>query len=343
MLISKLEGEYSLREIVQNCMDYIFLLVGFFLLIKGADYFVDGSSSVAKIFRIPTVIIGLTVVACGTSLPELAVSLTAALEGSNELAIGNVVGSNVFNSLIVLGTCAFIAPIKVPKGIMKNEFPFSIFVTLILVVSLGGYRVLDVLTGRGEYALTRLGGLLLLVLFIYFIVSSVKRALDARKGSVEATVEEEDIKVLTPFVSGLLIVCGAGAICLGGTLVVNSASAIGESFGLSQSFIGLTIVALGTSLPEYVTSVVAARKGENDMAIGNVIGSNIFNILLILGVSASVSPISVSYVGVIDTMLALLVGVVVYIIAATKSEINKKEGLALVFFYVMFFIYITFR
>lgn len=323
-------------------MDYIYLLIGFVLLIKGADYFVEGSSSVAKIFNIPTVIIGLTVVACGTSLPELAVSLTAALDGSNELAIGNVVGSNVFNSLIVIGTCAFVAPIKVPKGIMKKEFPFYLLVTAVLLVALGGLRFNEIFAGEGAYVLSRVGGLTLLVLFLYFIISSVLNALSSRKDTSDVESGEE-IKILSPVLSAVFILCGAGAITLGGDLVVNAASAIGATFGMSQSFIGLTIVALGTSLPEFVTSVIAARKGENDMAVGNVIGSNIFNVLLILGVSSTVLPIHVTYVAVMDVMICLLIGCVVYALAFTKGEINKREGFALLALYLVFFLFILFR
>lgn len=320
-------------------MDYIYLVVGFLLLIKGADYFVDGSSSIARIFKIPTVIIGLTIVACGTSLPELSVSLTAALEGSNALAISNVVGSNVFNSLIALGMCAFIAPVKVPKSMLRKELPFSVIITGVLLVGLGGYRINDLLAKEGEFVLSRACGILLLVLFTYFIVSSVRTALHT---TVDVT-EGEEVKAISPTKSGFYILCGIVGIGLGGDLVVNAASAIGAAFGMSQNFIGLTIVALGTSLPELVTSVVAAKKGENDMAMGNVIGSNIFNILLILGVSATVTPIKVDYLAVVDVMLAVLVGVVVYIMAVTKQEVNKKEGVILVALYIAFFLYILMR
>lgn len=320
-------------------MDYIFLLVGFYVLIKGADFFVDGSSSVAKRFNIPSVIIGLTIVACGTSLPELSVSLTAALSGSNDLAIANVVGSNMFNSLVVIGTCAFIAPIVVPKSLMKKELPFSIFITLILFVGLGGFRFYDILDAGGVFTLPRSCGLLLLAIFLYFIISSVRQALKA----TVVKEDEEEIKLMSPAASTFYILAGGVAIMIGGDLVVNAASKIGLSFGMSQSLVGLTIVALGTSLPEFVTSVVAAKKGENEMALGNVIGSNIFNILLILGVSASISPIIVTSQAVTDVFIALMTGVVVCIVAKTQSKVGKKEGALLLFLYIVFFFFILGR
>lgn len=320
-------------------MDYIFLLVGFYVLIKGADLFVDGSSSVAKRFNIPSIIIGLTIVACGTSLPELSVSLTAAMNGSNDLAIANVVGSNMFNSLVAIGTCAFIAPIVVPDSLMKKELPFSIFITLILFIGLGGFRFYDILNDGGVFILPRSCGFLLLAIFLYFIVSSVRQALK----SSSASDVEEDIKLLSPMASGFSILAGGVAIMIGGDLVVNAASKIGLSFGMSQSLVGLTIVALGTSLPEFVTSVVAARKGENEMALGNVIGSNIFNILLILGVSASISPIMVTSQAVTDVFIALMTGLVVCVVAKTQNHIGKKEGVLLLVLYLVFFFFILGR
>lgn len=322
-------------------MDYIYLVIGFLFLIKGADYFVDGSSNVAKLFQVPPVIIGLTIVACGTSLPELSVSLTAAMEGANELAIGNVVGSNVFNSLIAIGMCAFIAPIKVSKELMRKEFPFSILVTIVLLVGIGGARIMDAFTMPGEYVLSRQWGFILLAFFVYFISSSIISALKSRK---ETTTQEEcDSNTISLPMSALLILGGGIGIGLGGNLVIGAASAIGEIFGLSHSFIGLTIVALGTSLPELVTSLVAAKKGENDMAMGNVIGSNIFNVLLIVGVSASISPIRLTQVAVIDVTIAVVVGIVVYLMALSAREVSKKEGLVLIFLYVIFFTYIFMR
>lgn len=320
-------------------MDYIALLIGFALLIKGADYFVEGSSSVAKLMHIPTVIIGLTVVAFGTSLPELSVSVTASLEGANGLAVGNVLGSNLFNLLVVLGATAVIIPIQANKDVMKKDFPFSIIIAGVLFVLASGLQIADMVAGTGTYAVTRIGGVILLVLFIWFIVTNVRGAKKARVDFQEAEVEEE-IEVLSPRKSGFFIVVGIAGIWLGGDLVVSAASAIGASWGMSESLIGLTIVALGTSLPELVTSLVAAKKGENDLALGNVIGSNIFNILLILGVAATISPITVSVESLYDMIILILASIMVCVFVKHKNAITRKEGIVLLATYAAYFVYI---
>ncbi len=319
-------------------MDYIALLIGFALLIKGADYFVEGSSSIAKLMHIPTVIIGLTVVAFGTSLPELSVSVTASLEGANGLAVGNVLGSNLFNLLVVLGVTAIIIPIQANEGVLKKDFPFSIIVAGVLFLLVSGLQIGEIIAGTGMYTLTRLGGVILLVLFVWFIVTNVRGAMKARGDFQE--VEGDDIEVMSPFKSGFFIVVGIVGIWLGGDLVVNSASAIGAAWGMSESLIGLTIVALGTSLPELVTSMIAAKKGENDLALGNVIGSNIFNILLILGVSATISPITVAAESLYDTIILVVASIVVLIFAKHKNAIQRKEGIILLAAYAVYFVYI---
>ena len=271
-------------------MDYILLIIGFVLLIKGADFFVDGSSSVAKILKVPTIIIGLTVVAFGTSMPELSVSVTAALRGSNDLAVSNVLGSNIFNLLVVLGCCALVKPVAAKWSLLKKEFPFSILITIILLLVDSDFSIMKVIDGNKGFVLGRWAGLLFLILFVLYIYATVKSALRSRAEAKD--MEEEEYKTMSPLKSGIYIVIGLIGIVWGGNLVVDSASNIALTFGWSQTFIGLTIVALGTSLPELVTSVVAARKGENDLAVGNVVGSNIFNILLILGVSSFITPIT---------------------------------------------------
>lgn len=321
-------------------MDYIFLIVGFFLLIKGADFFVEGSSSIAKIFKVPTVIIGLTIVACGTSLPELAVSFTAALEGANDLAIANVVGSNVFNTLVVIGTCAIIAPIKIPNRVLKKDFPLCIAITVILFIGIGGYEYKKLFDQNNSFTLLRGWGIILLIIFVCFILASIKSALTERG---TATIETEEISSVGVSMSLGFIVAGAVSVMLGGNLVVNAASNIGAHFGMSQNLIGLTIVSLGTSLPEFVTSIVAAHKGENDLAMGNVIGSNIFNVLLILGTSATIFPITVTTTAVIDLLLTIIISIVVYVFAKTKKQITQGEGLILIGMYLMFFLYIVQR
>ena len=261
-------------------LTYILLILGFILLIKGADLFVDGSSSIARLLRIPAAVIGLTIVAFGTSAPELSVSCSAALAGQNEIAISNVLGSNIFNLMVVTGACAAISAIPVNEGILKREFPFSIVAAaLLLIFSLFGF---------GRLNIGRLEGLTLLVLFVLFVAIQVRDALKSRSENAEDPMEE----VLSPLKSIVFVVIGCIMIIYGGNFVVDSASEIAANFGLSETLIGLTVVAFGTSLPELVTSIVASRKGENDLAIGNVVGSNIFNILMILGISTSIHPVA---------------------------------------------------
>lgn len=323
-------------------MQYILLIIGFVLLIKGADFFVDGSSSIAKLLRVPTMIIGLTVVAFGTSMPELSVSVTAALKGANELAIGNVIGSNIFNLLIVLGASSMMQTIHTKWSVLKKEFPFSIVISVILLVFLFDMKIKDILAGTGTYVLGRTAGIVLLILFIWFVVSTIKDALLSRKNA-EINGEEEEVKSLGPVRSVVYICLGIAGIVIGGDVVVKAASAIGASFGMTETFIGLTIVALGTSLPELVTSVVAAKKGENDLAIGNVVGSNIFNVLLILGTSATISPIVVQVTAVYDTLILIAVSVLVYICAFSKKGISRREGILFIAVYAAFFVYILMR
>lgn len=322
-------------------MDYILLIIGFVLLIKGADFFVDGSSSVAKILKVPTIIIGLTVVAFGTSMPELSVSVTAALRGSNDLAVSNVLGSNIFNLLVVLGCCALVKPVAAKWSLLKKEFPFSILITVILLLVDSDFSIMKVLDGNQGFVLGRWAGLLFLILFVLYIYATVKSALRSRAEAKD--MEEEEYKTMSPLKSGIYIVIGLIGIVWGGNLVVDSASNIALTFGWSQTFIGLTIVALGTSLPELVTSVVAARKGENDLAVGNVVGSNIFNILLILGVSSFITPITLDVTAVYDTIILIIASIVVYVSAISKREIQRKEGILFLVCYFAFFLYVFMR
>lgn len=308
----------------------VLLVAGFVLLIKGADFFVEGSSSVAKRLRVPSIIIGLTIVAMGTSLPECAVSLTASMSGQNALAVSNVVGSNIFNLMVVCGFCAVFSSLPIDKNTLKKEFPFSIVCALLLLVM--GYLGMKV--GRAD-------GVILLVLFTAYIVSMVRTALKARAAG--ANVEEEEYEILPVWKSILFIVGGMVAIKFGGDFVVDGAVVIATGFGLSENLIGLTIVACGTSLPELVTSVVAAKKNEVDMALGNVIGSNIFNILLVLGISGAISPIAFIMENVIDIIILMLMSVFVWILGWTKQKIDRKEGIIMIVIYAVYLVYICIR
>lgn len=319
-------------------MVYVCLVLGFVLLIKGADFFVDGSSSVAKLLKVPTIIIGLTVVAFGTSMPEASVSITAALKGQNALAVSNVLGSNMFNLLMVLGCSALFRPLRASDSVIKKEFPFSIIITAVLLVLTSQLALGKILAGKGEFMLGRVSGMILLVLFVWFLADQIRSALKARSEMVD-----EEYETMSPIKSVLFIVIGMAGIVFGGDLVVDSATEIACLFGLSETFIGLTIVALGTSLPELVTSMVAAKKGENDLAVGNVVGSNIFNILLILGSSAAISPILVDINAIYDMTILIVFSVFAYICTKSRGELSKKEGILFVMLYAVYFSYIFVR
>ncbi len=316
-------------------LTYILLILGFVLLIKGADFFVVGSSSVAKLLKIPSIIIGLTIVAFGTSMPEASVSVTAALAGKNALALSNVIGSNLFNLLVVAGCSALIKAMPVQASVLKKDFPFSIGITAILLLMC----IPTAYQGEKASVISRLEGCILLLIFILYLAWTVRSALKARK----EIQEMGDFTILSPVKTLIYIAGGITAIVYGGDLVVDCASKIAASFGLSENFIGLTIVALGTSLPELVTSVVAARKGESDLAMGNVIGSNIFNILLILGVSASLHPVSVEIFSIYDTIILTVSSIIVYLFALQKKELSRKEAAIMLPIYIAFFIYILLR
>lgn len=316
---------------------YIWLVVGFVLLIKGADLFVEGSSSVAKIFKVPTVIIGLTIVAMGTSAPETSVSISAALQGANEIAVSNVVGSNFFNLLVVVGVCALLQPINITKSLIKRDYPYSIFATVLILA----FLVIGLFVS-GQPQLTRIDGIILLAAFVFYLVILIRFTLISIATGHKVDVEE--VKTRSLPVSIIFIVIGLAGVIYGGDFVVNSATAIAKTFGMSNTLIGLTIVAVGTSLPELVTSIVAAKKGEADLALGNVIGSNIFNLLLVLGISSTVHTIEVKFDSIIDTSLLLIVNVVVLaIVLKKKSSIGKGVGVFMILMYVVYTGYIIGR
>lgn len=306
-----------------------FLLVGFVLLIKGADFFVEGSSTVAKKLHIPSIIVGLTIVAMGTSLPELAVSATASLAGNNAIAISNVVGSNMFNLIVVCGACALFAPLAISKEILKKDFPIAIGCgVLLLVMGIIGMEV------------CRIDGVVLCILFITYISILVRAALKARAVTKDEEVVEKTIPV---WLCIIYIVGGIAAIKFGGDFVVDGAVTIAGKLGLSENLIGLTIVAVGTSLPELVTSIVASRKNEVEMAVGNVLGSNIFNILLILGVAGTISPMAFIMENIIDIVLLTAASLLIYVFSWTKERIDRKEGIVMLAMYASYLVYICIR
>ncbi len=305
------------------------LAAGFILLIKGADFFVDGSSAIARRFKVPTLIIGMTIVAMGTSLPELSVSVAASMNGNNSLSVSNVVGSNLFNILVILGASALIRTLNVKAETLKRDYPVYM-VSLALLLGLG-------VVGQ---SLSRTDGYLFLAVFAAFMAIMV---MSARRAQGQTTDSEEDEQEESVLKCLIFIVGGMVAIKLGGDWVVQGASTIARALGVTETLIGLTIVALGTSLPEFVTSLVATKKGEVDMAVGNVLGSNIFNILLILGVAASLSPIAFLQENIVDILTLLVVSALVWLFCTTRKAINRFEGLIMVAIYAAYMVYIIVR
>ena len=319
----------------------VFLIIGFVLLIKGADFFVEGSSSVAKRLHVPSIIIGLTIVAMGTSLPETAVSVSASITGNNELAVSNVVGSNIFNLMVVIGVCAMIATVNVAKETIKRDIPFSLICAGLLLI-LGILGVGD----KSGIILGQIEARIFIGAFAGYIFYMIKIAFKACNEGKKVEFEggsDEDIKLISVPLSILFIVGGAAAIAVGGDITVDAASRIASDLGMRQTLIGLTIVSIGTSLPELVTSIVAAIKNEVDMALGNAIGSNVFNILMVLGIASAISPISIITENIIDLCVLIVFTICVWIFAGTRKKIGRIEGFSMVVLYLIYAVYIIIR
>ncbi|MCI8588694.1 MAG: calcium/sodium antiporter [Bacilli bacterium] len=313
-------------------MEYILLILGFVFLVKGADLFVEGSSNLAKFLKVPTLIIGLTIVAFGTSAPEAAVSITAALNGNNAISIGNVIGSNICNLLLVLGVSALYNPLKATKKVVERDYLFSIFASCILLVMVAE----EFLMGEKFSLLSRSEGIILLSLLGVYLYSLLIDAFSQKK-----KLEIEKRKFT--FRDLISIIIGIVGILIGGNLVVNSSVQIAEAYHISEELIALTIVAIGTSLPELVTSAVAAKKGETDIAIGNVIGSNIFNIFLILGASATILPLTIEVSALIDIIVMTSAQILVYLLMLKKMRIGYKKGIFMLLLYFGYMVYIIGR
>ena len=307
----------------------LLLIFGMVLLIKGADFFVDGASNIAKAMRIPTLIIGLTLVSIGTSAPEFAVSLTASLNGENEISFGNVVGSNIFNTFVVIGVSSIITPLAVSKNMKKFDIPILLGIYGLLI--LFGFVI-------SPYAIVLWEAIILFSLTIIYTIFLILR----EKKEPQSEEKEEEKK--KPWWLNLLFVAlGLGGIIWGGNLVVDNAVILAEKLKISEEIIGLTIVAVGTSLPELVTSIVAARKGENDIAVGNAIGSNIFNIILILGFCSILGPATVTPNALLDVIIALFSGVVVFVFAFKSNKINRWQGVVMVSMYALYLTFLVLR
>ena len=297
------------------------LAIGFFMLVKGADYFVDGAAGIATKFGIPQLVVGLTIVAMGTSAPEAAVSITGAMNGAADISVGNVVGSNILNILIILGITGFITSVAVQKSTLMIEMPFMMAITVVLIV-LG-------MTGN---EITFFEGVILWILFLIYLGYLYVLA---KKGTNEETTEDRPVWKLI-----LFILVGGAVVVWGANISVNAATALAQAIGISEKFIGLTIVALGTSLPELVASVTAAKKGNADIAIGNIVGSNIFNILFVLGTSALIIPIPYKSTFLIDGLIALAAGVLLWIATIRKKELNRTWGIIMLLGYAAYFVYL---
>ena len=306
-------------------MAYLLLLIGFVLLIKGADFFVDGSSSLARILKVPSVVIGLTLVSMGTSAPEAAVSITAGIQGISDIALGNIVGSNIFNILAVIGCCALIRPVTLPNDILKRDLWCNIGVSALLLFMMTDLKI------------SRLEGLILILAMACYIIIILINA------TKNINADEDSGKKFSVPKSLIFIVIGLAAVIFGGQLVVNNATVIAKSLGMSDTLVGLTIVAIGTSLPELVTSIVAAKKGDSGIALGNAIGSCIFNILFIIGIASMLSPIHVATELIIDTVILIAVCVLITIFARTKKVTSKPEGAIMLLCYIAYTAYIIIR
>ena len=297
------------------------LVLGFVMLVKGSDWFVDGAAGIAAKFRIPQIIIGLTIVAMGTSAPEAAVSITAAMGGSADITVGNIVGSNILNVLVILGLASAIVPIAVGKSTLKIDLPFMIAISVIFLL-LGW-----------DGTVTRIDGLVLIAFFVAYIGYMIWEALHSNE-------EGDEIKDMPVWKMLLSTVIGLALVVWGADVAVDAATKLAETFGMSKRFIGLTVVALGTSLPELFTSVTAARKGNADIAIGNIVGSNIFNILFVVGLSSMVINVPFAANFRIDMLVAIAASAFVWLAALRSRKLARWAGFTMLLGYVGYFIYL---
>lgn len=323
-------------------LNILFLVLGLAFLIKGADFFVQGASSIAKKLKVPSMIIGLTIVAVGTSMPELVVSVSSAIKGSADMSIGNIIGSNIFNMLICLGVVALFSPVLIKKSTKKIHFPFLIAVTGMLLL-FGCDAILD---GMDKNILSRTESLLLLVVMVLYLFVTISNARKDRKiftGEGDSKEEKDEIKILKTWQTVLYLLLGLGAVVFGGECVVSTAQYLAIQMGMSEALVGLTIVAMGTSLPELVTSITAAKQGENEIALGDVIGSNIMNIVLIFGMSGTITQLGISSDMLVDMLILFVFTIIFIAMCLTRNSLRKKEGIVLICMYIMYTTFIIVR
>lgn len=304
-------------------LNVLLLVLGFAMLVKGADWFVEGSSGVAEKFKIPQLVIGLTIVAMGTSAPEAAVSITAVLKGSADITVGNVVGSNILNIFIILGIASVITSIKVAKTTIRYEIPIMLCATVLLIY-----------LGYTSAGISRVEGIIFLIAFVLYLLYMLWLAKSGQAAAEEIHVEASIGKL------SIMAIIGLGLIIWGSDLSVDAATYLAKEFGVGERFIGLTIVALGTSLPELFTSVIAAIKGKADIAIGNIVGSNIFNILFIIGTSALIMPVTFAPSFIIDSIVAIVAGIVLWLLCFKNKELRRWGGILMLLCYAAYFVYL---
>ena len=303
----------------------VLIIVGFVLLIKGADFFVGGASGIAEKFKIPQMIIGLTIVAFGTSAPEAAISISAALQGTTGIAIGNILGSNLLNVLLILGITSCIVPLHIQKSSLRFDMPFNIVISVVLLA-------MGFFLGK----LNLICGVILWAMMIFFMVKLLK---DAKKGMAEAA-EEEPVQTKNVFLLILYTIGGLAAVVWGSDITVDNAKIIASLLGMSDRLIGLTVVAFGTSLPELITSVTAARKGNADIAVGNILGSNIFNVLFVLGTVSLITPVEFASAFLLDAVLCIVSMVLLLLLCFKKQILSRKGGAIMLVGYAAYFVYL---
>lgn len=311
------------RIFMELIIQVVLLVVGFTMLVKGADWFVDGAAGIAVKFGIPQLVVGLTIVAMGTSAPEAAVSITGAMNGAADIAVGNVLGSNILNILIILGLTGFITNVAIQKSTLMIEMPFMLVITVVFAF-----------LGLNDGNVGFFDGIILWVLFIVYLAYLFVLAKKGNQEEEEGTEDKPVWKLI------LLAVVGMAIVVWGADITVDAATTIASALGLSERFIGLTIVALGTSLPELVTSVTAARKGNSDIAIGNIVGSNIFNILFVIGTSSLIIPVIYEATFLVDAIVALAAGVLLWVATVRKKELNRPWAIAMLVAYAAYFVYL---
>ena len=312
-------------------MNIIYLILGFIVIIKASDMLVSGSVNLAKFLKIPTLVIGLTIIAIATGVPEIAISISSSLKGTNGLLLGNLLGSNLFNILFILGLIALIRPLYIKKEIILKNYVFALLSCIVLLAVASDTILLD----NKINLITRSEGILLLLFAFIFSYSTVLDATLNKKTKVEPSKFS--------FKDALYIILGIALIALSAEVIVNSCVNISKYLGVSEDLIGLTIIAVGTNLPELVTSIVAVKKGESDIAIGNLVGTNIYNIFLILGLSATINPITISTNAFIDIIILTITSFIVYIFIRHKKDINKIEGITMILLYIIYIVYVVVR